>query len=38
MGKELYEDINRHIQDKKTNSVKIRALVPSLDKKGVLII
>jgi hypothetical protein len=38
MGKELYDYINRHVQDKKTNSAKIRALVPSLDKKGVLII
>jgi hypothetical protein len=37
MGKELYDYINRHVQDKKTNSAKIRALVPSLDK-GVLII
>ena len=38
MGKELYDDINRRIQDKKTNSAKIRVLVPSFDKKGVQII
>ena len=38
MGKELYDDINRRIQDKKTNSAKISVLVPSHDKKGVEII
>ena len=32
MGKELYDDINRRIQDKKTNSAKINVLVPSPDK------
>ena len=35
MVKELYDDINRRIQDKKTNSAKITVLVPSLNKKGV---
>ena len=32
MAKELYDDINRRIQDKKTNSAKINVLVPSPDK------
>ena len=35
MGKELYDDINRRIQDKKTNSAKIKVLFPSADKKNV---
>ena len=35
MGKELYDDFNRHIQDKKTNSTKIKVLIPSADKKNV---
>ena len=39
MGKELYDDINRRIQDKKTNSAKINVLVYSPNKKeGVEII
>ena len=37
MAKELYDDINRRIQDKKTNSSKIRVLVPSPDKSSVQI-
>ena len=32
MIKELYDDINRRIQDKKTNSSKITAIKPSQDK------
>ena len=35
MGKELYDDINRRIQDKNTNSAKIKVMVPSADKKTV---
>ena len=35
MAKELYDDINRRIQDKKTNSTKITVLLPSPDKKSV---
>ena len=35
MSKELYDDINRRIQDKKTNSSKITVLVSSPNKKGV---
>ena len=38
MLKELYDDINRRIQDKKTNSTQISVLVPSPDKKTVQII
>ena len=38
MGKELYDDINRRIQDKKTNTAKIRVIVPSVDKKDIQII
>ena len=38
MMKELYDDINRRIQDKKTNSTKITVLVPSPDKKSVITI
>ena len=33
MAKELYDDINRRIQDKKTNSTKVEVLVPTPDKK-----
>jgi len=35
MGKELYDDINRRIQDKKTNSAKITVIVPSADKSSI---
>ena len=35
MGKELYDDINRRIQDKKTNSTSITVLQLSEDKKRV---
>ena len=35
MAKELYDDVNRRIQDKKTNSSKITVLVSSPSKKGV---
>ena len=35
MGKELYDDINRRIQDKKTNSSKIDVLISSAVKKNV---
>ena len=38
MAKELYDDINRRIQDKKTNSTKVSVLVPSGDRKDVEII
>ena len=34
MAKELYDDINRRIQDKKTNSTKVEVLVPTPDKKN----
>jgi phospholipid-translocating ATPase len=36
MGKELYDDINRRIQDKKTNSTSITVLQLSDDKKRVI--
>ena len=36
MGKELYDDINRRIQDKKTNSSRINVLQLSPDKKSVI--
>ena len=36
MIKELYDDINRRIQDKKTNSSKITAIKPSQDEAGVI--
>ena len=35
MIKELYDDINRRIQDKKTNSTQITVLVPSQNRKNV---
>ena len=35
MTKELYDDINRRIQDKKTNSSTITVLIPSADRKSV---
>jgi phospholipid-translocating ATPase len=35
MAKELYDDINRRIQDKKTNSAKITVIVPSADKSSI---
>jgi phospholipid-translocating ATPase len=35
MGKELYDDINRRIQDKKTNSTRITVLQLSEDRKRV---
>ena len=35
MIKELYDDINRRIQDKKTNSSTITVLIPSADRKSV---
>ena len=38
MAKELYDDINRRIQDKKTNSAQISVLVPTSDKKNVQIV
>ena len=36
MAKELYDDINRRLQDKKTNSTKITVLLPSPDNKSVI--
>ena len=38
MAKELYDDINRRIQDKKTNSAKITVIVPSADKSNIQLI
>ena len=38
MAKELYDDINRYLQDKKTNSTKINVLVLAENKKSVKII
>ena len=35
MAKELYDDINRRIQDKNTNLTQITVLVPSQDRKSV---
>ena len=35
MAKELYDDINRRIQDRRTNSTTIDVLVPSSNKEGV---
>ena len=32
MAKELYDDINRRIQDKRTNSSLVKVLIPSADK------
>ena len=38
MAKELYDDINRRIQDKKTNSTKVEVLVPTENNTNFIII
>ena len=35
MGKELYDDINRRIQDRKTNSIKVKIIISSGNKNSV---
>ena len=36
MAKELYDDINRRIQDKKTNASQVNVVVPNIDKTNIL--